>query len=64
MRKSISKKEAAELLKNGRIHCKDLYSAKKQKTFEADLILQIKDGKANYGLEFPKKKYGKGKQKK
>lgn len=64
MRKSISKKEAAELLKNGRIHCKDLYSAKKQKTFEADLILQIKDGKANYSLEFPKKKYGKGKQKK
>lgn len=61
MRKTISKEEAAGLLKNGRVRCKDLYSGKKQKTFEADLILQIKDGKANYSLEFPKKSYGKRK---
>lgn len=61
MRKKLDKKMAASLLKNGRVHCKDLYSAKKQATFEADLIMQVKDGRANFSLEFPKKKYGKGK---
>lgn len=64
MKKKIDKKMAAGLLKNGRVHCKDLYSAKKQDTFEADIIMQIKDGRANFSLEFPKKSYGKGKQKK
>lgn len=54
MRTKIDKRMAAELLKNGRVFCKNLYSEKKKKTFEAELVLQIKDGRANFGLEFPK----------
>lgn len=61
MRKKIDKKMAAGLLKNGRVHCKDLYSVKKNDTFEADLIMQIKDGRANFSLEFPKKSFEKKK---
>ena len=34
MRKTIDKKMAAELLKNGSTHIKDLYSAKKDRYFE------------------------------
>lgn len=54
MRTKIDKRMAAELLKNGRVFCRNLYSEKKKKTFEAELVLQIKDGSANFGLEFPK----------
>ena len=54
MRTKIDKRMAAELLKNGRVFCRNLYSEKKKKTFEAELVLQIKDGRANFGLEFPK----------
>lgn len=64
MRKKIDKKMAAGLLKNGRVHCKDLFSARKQDTFEADLVMQIKDGRANFSLDFPKKNYGKSKSNK
>lgn len=54
MRTKIDKRMAAELLKNGRVFCRNLYSERKKKTFEAELVLQIKDGRANFGLEFPK----------
>lgn len=54
MRTKIDKRMAAELLKNERVFCRNLYSEKKKKTFEAELVLQIKDGRANFGLEFPK----------
>ena len=55
MRKQIDKPMAEGLLKNGRTHVKDLYSQKKGKTFAADLLLNIEDGRANFKLEFPKK---------
>lgn len=56
MKKQIDKKMAKELLKNGRTHVKDLYSQKKEKTFAADLLLDIVNGRANFKLEFPRRK--------
>jgi len=52
MKKSLDKKMASDLLRQGRTHVKDFYSAKKDKTFEADLVLNIEDGQARYGLDF------------
>ena len=60
---------AAELLEKGRTHVKDLYSQKTGRTFAADLLMTAEDGRANFSLEFPKKKgsgksgKGSGKQK-
>ena len=54
MRKTMNKKMAADLLKKGRTHVKDFYSVKKDKTFAADLVMQIADGRVQYSLEFPK----------
>ena len=50
----IDKRMAAELLKNGRVFCRNLYSEKKKKTFEAELVLQIKDGRAHFWLGISK----------
>ncbi len=69
MKKLVDKKMAAELLEKGRTHVKDLYSQKTGKTFAADLLMKAEDGRANFSLEFPKKKgsgksgKGSGKQK-
>ena len=41
-------------MKKGRTHVKDFYSAKKDKTFAADLVMRVEDGRAQYSLEFPK----------
>ena len=54
MRKTLDKKMAVDLLKKGRTHVKDFYSAKKDKTFAADLVLRVEEGRAQYSLEFPK----------
>ena len=54
MRKTLDKKMATDLLKKGRTHVKDFYSAKKDKTFAADLVMRVEDGRAQYSLEFPK----------
>ncbi len=54
MRKTLDKKMAVELLKKGRTHVKDFYSVKKDKTFAADLVMRVEDGRAQYSLEFPK----------
>jgi len=56
MGKTVDKKMAQELLKNGRSHAKDLYSAKKGRTFEADIVMEIENGRAGFSLEFPPKK--------
>ncbi|MGL5254832.1 MAG: DNA topoisomerase, partial [Brevinema sp.] len=56
MRKQIDKKMAVDLIEKGRTHVKDLYSQKKDKTFAADLLLDIVDGRANFKLEFPKRR--------
>lgn len=54
MRKTLDKKMATDLLKKGRTHVKDFYSAKKDKTFAADLVMRVEEGRAQYSLEFPK----------
>ncbi|MDD3185040.1 MAG: DNA topoisomerase 3 [Anaerostipes sp.] len=53
MEKKIDLKMAAQLLKNGRVNVKDLYSAKKNMYFEADLIMEVQDGRTVFSLEFP-----------
>ena len=53
-RKTLDKKMAVDLLKKGRTHVKDFYSVKKDKTFAADLVMRVEDGRAQYSLEFPK----------
>lgn len=60
MRKQIDKRMAAELLKNGRTHAEDFYSRKKGRTFAADLLMAIKDGRASFSMEFPKNKKKEG----
>ena len=64
MKKKIDRKMAQELLKRGRSHAKDLYSAKKDQTFEADIVMKTEDGRINFSLEFPKWEEGKQKGKK
>ena len=54
MKKTLTKKMATDLLKKGRTYVKDFYSAKKDKTFAADLVMAIENGRAQYSLEFPK----------
>ena len=57
MEKDLDKKMAAELLKNGVVHVKDLYSRKKNLYFDADLHMDADEtGKVNFSLSFPKKK--------
>ena len=56
MKKLVDKKMAAELLEKGRTHVKDLYSQKTGRTFAADLLMTAEDGRANFSLEFPKKR--------
>ena len=56
MKKLMDKKMAMDLLEKGRTHVKDLYSQKTGKTFAADLLMKVEDGRANFSLEFPKKK--------
>lgn len=58
MKKTVDKKMAADLLKNGRTHVKDLYSQKKGKTFAADVLMKTEDGRASFSLEFPRRKGG------
>lgn len=55
MQKSIDAATATALLANGRVHMKDLYSRKKDMYFAADLIVEFKDGRTTFSLEFPKK---------
>ena len=57
MEKNMDKKMAAELLKSGCVHVKDLYSRKKNMYFEANLHMDADEtGKVNFSLSFPKKK--------
>lgn len=56
MNKLVDKKMAVDLLEKGRTYVKDLYSQKTGKTFAADLLMEIKNGRASFSLEFPKKK--------
>lgn len=54
MGKTMDEAIATALLQKGRVTMTDLYSAKKNKYFNADLVMEIEDGKARFQLEFPK----------
>ena len=59
LKKSMTRKMAADFLQKGRVHGKGLYSARTGKTFDADIVLTEttdKGGKAiaSFALEFPK----------
>ena len=56
MRKKLTKEMAVDLLTDGRTFVKGLYSRKKDKSFSADLVMEIKDGKPAFALEFPKRR--------
>ena len=52
MRQSISKEMAKELLTRGRVFVRDFYSQKKDKFFDADLVMEDTGEYVNYKLEF------------
>jgi DNA topoisomerase-3 len=54
MRKNLTAQMAEELLNEGRTYIKGLYSKKKDKTFDAYLLMEISDGRPYFSLEFPK----------
>ena len=54
MQKKLDAGMAKDLLAKGRTRVKDLYSAKKDKLFTADLLMEWKDGRAMFSLDFPK----------
>lgn len=54
MKKKVTKSMAASLLKSGKVNVKGLYSQKKDKTFDATLVLDDTGSYVNFKLEFPK----------
>ena len=56
MKKTVSRKMASDLLAKGKTHVKDFFSEKTGKTFEAELLMNVDNGKVSYSLEFPQKK--------
>lgn len=65
MEKDMDARMAAELLKNGSVHVKDLYSKKKDLYFEADLHMEAdENGRVTFSLSFPERKTTKKNKKK
>lgn len=64
MKKKLDKKMAADLLKRGRTHVKDFYSAKTDSTFEADLLMAMDGSKVQFSLDFGKQKGNRSRGKK
>ena len=54
MNKKLTRDMAVDLLADGRTYVKGLYSKKRDKTFTADLVLEISEGRPKFVLEFPK----------
>lgn len=56
-KKELTKKMATDLLKKGRTNVKEMWSEKKQATYDAAVILDDTGGKyINFKLEFPKER--------
>ena len=58
MKKKLDAKMAKDLLAKGKTRVKDLYSEKMDRLFTADLIMEWKDGRAMFSLDFPKQSGG------
>ena len=54
LRTALNSTIVQDLLEKGRTTVKNLYSVKKDSYFTADLLMEWKDNKAAYSLEFPK----------
>jgi DNA topoisomerase-3 len=54
LRTALNSTMVQDLLEKGRTTVKNLYSVKKDSYFTADLLMEWKDNKAAYSLEFPK----------
>lgn len=52
MKKKLNKKMAVALLKDGRVHVTGLYSQKKGRNFDADLVMEDTGTYVNYSLNF------------
>ena len=61
MQKKVEPWMAKDLLTKGRTRVKDLYSAKKNMYFTADLLMVWNNGRAEFSLEFPKRDGGRQK---
>lgn len=53
MKKKVTKTMVAALLKDGRTHVKGLYSQKKDKLFDADIVMEDTGKFVNLNLDFP-----------
>ena len=53
LRTRLDEEKVKALLACGRTTVKDLYSVKKDKLFTADILMEWKDGRACYSLDFP-----------
>ena len=58
MQKKLDAGMAKDLLAKGKTRVRDLYSAKKDKLFTADLLMEWKDGRAMFSLDFPNQSGG------
>lgn len=58
MKKKVTKPMAVSLLKSGKVNVKGLYSQKKDKTFDATLVLDDTGTYVNFKLDFPKGEKG------
>ena len=56
VKKTLNGKMTMDLLKSGRTHLKGLYSRKKDKTFDADIVLDDTGQYVNFKLEFSQRK--------
>lgn len=63
MRKKLTKKMAVALLKDGRVHVTGLYSERKGRCFDADLLMKDDGERVNYSLDFSSKSTAKRKTK-
>lgn len=52
MKKKLSRKMAASLLQEGRVHVSGFYSEKKGRNFDADLVMVDTGERVNYALDF------------
>ena len=63
MRKKLSKKMASAVLKDGRVHVSGFHSEKKDRNFDADLVMEDNGEYVNYSLDFSGKGAAKRKTK-
>ena len=59
MRKKLTKKMAAALLADGRVHVTGLYSERKGRNFDADLVMEDDGERVGFRLDFNRNRVSK-----